>query len=57
LLVAQLRQVTPGLQVVQCVTAQPLLDLAGLRADEGRGGADTRIPRFGSAAHPGNHLR
>jgi hypothetical protein len=49
LLAAQPGLVTPVLQVVQRVVTRHLLDRAGLKADEGYGGAVTLIPRFGSA--------
>jgi hypothetical protein len=51
LLAAQPELVTPVLQVVQRVIARHLLDAAGLRADEGQGGAVTLIQCFGSAAN------
>jgi hypothetical protein len=51
LLAAQPELVTPVLQVVQRVVTRHLLDCAGLKADEGQGGAVTLIPRFGSAAN------
>jgi hypothetical protein len=50
LLAAQPELVTPVLQVVQRVVARHLLEAAGLKADEGHGGAVTLIQRFGSAA-------
>jgi hypothetical protein len=43
--------VTPVLQVVQHVVTRLLLDDAGLRADDGHGGAVTLIQRFGAAAN------
>ncbi|MDZ7589748.1 MAG: transposase zinc-binding domain-containing protein [Rubrivivax sp.] len=51
LLAAQPELVTPVLQVVQRVIARHLLDAAGLKADDGHGGAVTLIQRFGSAAN------
>ena len=56
LLAAQPELVTPVLQVVQRVLTRHLLDDAGLRADEGQGGAVTLIQRFGSAANLNIHL-
>ncbi len=56
LLAAQPELVTPVLQVVQGVVTRHLLDRAGLKADEGRGGAITLIQRFGSAANLNIHL-
>ncbi len=56
LLAAQPELVTPVLQVVQRVIPRHLLDDAGLRADEGHGGAVTLIQRFGSAANLNIHL-
>ena len=56
LLAAQPGLVTPGLQVVQRVVMRQLLDRAGLKAEEGRGGAVTLIQRFGSAANLNIHL-
>ena len=44
------------LQVVQRVLTRHLLDRAGLKADEGHGGAVTLIQRFGSAANLNIHL-
>jgi hypothetical protein len=46
----------PVLQVVQRVVTRHLLDRAGLKADEGHGGAFTLIQRFGSAANLNVHL-
>ena len=51
LLAAQPELVTPVLQVVQRVVTRHLLRQAGLKADEGHGGAVTLIQRFGSAAN------
>ncbi|MCL4696393.1 MAG: transposase, partial [Burkholderiaceae bacterium] len=56
LLAAQPELVTPVLQVVQRVITRHLLDDAGLRADDGHGGAVTLIQRFGSAANLNIHL-
>jgi len=56
LLAAQPELATPVLQVVQRVVAPHLLDDAGLRADEGHGGAVAMIQRFGSAATLNTHL-
>ena len=56
LLAAQPALVTPVLQVVQRVVARHLLEAAGLKADEGHGGAVTLIQRFGSAANLNIHL-
>jgi len=56
LLAAQPELVTPALQVVQRVVTRHLLDAAGLKADEGQGGAVTLIQRFGSAANLNIHL-
>jgi hypothetical protein len=56
LVAAQPELVTPVLQVVQRVVTRHLLDRAGLKADEGRGGAVTLIQRFGSAANLNVHL-
>ena len=56
LLTAQPELVTPVLQVVQRVVTRHLLDRAGLKADEGHGGAVTLIQRFGSAANLNIHL-
>ena len=55
-LVAQPELVTPVLQVVQRLVTRHLLDAAGLKADEGQGGAVTLIQRFGSAANLNTHL-
>jgi hypothetical protein len=44
------------LQVVQRVVTRHLLRQAGLKADEGHGGAVTLIQRFGSAANLNIHL-
>jgi hypothetical protein len=56
LLAAQPELVTPVLQVVQRMVTRYLLDGAGLKADEGQGGAVTLIQRFGSAANLHVHL-
>lgn len=56
LLAAQPELVTPVLQVVQRVVTRHLLRQAGLKADEGHGGAVTLIQRFGSAANLNIHL-
>jgi hypothetical protein len=56
LLAAQPDLVTPVLQVVQRVITRHLLDDAGIRADEGHGGAVTPVQRFGSAAKLNVHL-
>jgi hypothetical protein len=56
LLAAQPELVTPVLQLVQRVVARHLLEAAGLKADEGHGGAVTLIQRFGSAANLNLHL-
>ncbi len=56
LLAAQPELVTPVLQMVQRVVTRYLLDAAGLKADEGQGGAVTLIQRFGSAANLNIHL-
>ncbi len=56
LLAVQPELVTPVLQVVQRVVTRHLLDSAGLKADEGQGGAVTLIQRFGSAANLNIHL-
>lgn len=56
LLAAQPELVTPVLQVVQRVVTRHLLRQAGLKADEGHGGAVTLIQRFGSAANLNVHL-
>lgn len=51
LLAAQRARVTPGLQVVQRVVTHHPPVRAGLKADEGNGGAIMLIQRFGSAAN------
>ena len=51
LLAAQPELVTSVLQVVQRVLTRHLLGAAGLKAEEGHGGAVTLIQRFGSAAN------
>ncbi|MGK2900324.1 MAG: transposase zinc-binding domain-containing protein, partial [Burkholderiaceae bacterium] len=56
LLAAQPELVTPVLHVVQRVVTRHLLDRAGLKAEEGHGGAVTLIQRFGSAANLNIHL-
>lgn len=56
LMAAQPELVTPVLQVVQRVVTRHLLAGAGLKADEGQGGAVTLIQRFGSAANLNIHL-
>ena len=56
LLAAQPELVTPVLQVVQRVVARHLLEAAGLKSDDGHGGAVTLIQRFGSAANLNIHL-
>ena len=56
LLAAQPERVTPELQVVQRVLTRHLLEQAGLKAEEGHGGAVTLIQRFGSAANLNIHL-
>ena len=56
LLAAQPELVTSVLQVAQRVVTRHLLDHAGLKADEGHGGAVTLIQRFGSAANLNIHL-
>ncbi len=56
LLAAQPELVTPVLGVVQRVLERRLLDVAGLVAGEGQGGAVTLIQRFGSAANLNVHL-
>ncbi len=48
--------VTPVRQVVQHLVTRHLLDGAGLKADEGHGGAVTLIQRFDSAANLNIHL-
>jgi hypothetical protein len=55
-LVDQVIPHVPVLRVVQRVVMPHLLDGAGLRADEGQGGAVTLIQRFGSAANLNIHL-
>ena len=57
LLAAQPELVTPVLQLAQRVVTRHLLGQAGLKADEGHGGAVTPIQRLGSAANPNVHLR
>ena len=56
LLAAQPELVTPVLQVVQRMVTRHLLGQAGLKAEEGHGGAVTLIQRFGSAANLNIHL-
>ena len=56
LLAAQPELVTPVLHVVQRVLTGHLLACAGLKSDEGHGGAVTLIQRFGSAANLNIHL-
>jgi uncharacterized protein (DUF983 family) len=56
LLAAQPELVTPVLQVVQRGITRHLRADAGLRANEGQGGAVTLIQRFGSAANLNIHL-
>jgi len=56
LLAAQPELVTPVLQVVQRGITRHLQADAGLRANEGQGGAVTLIQRFGSAANLNIHL-
>jgi hypothetical protein len=56
LLAAQPELVTPVLQVVQRLVTRHLLDAAGLKADEGQGGAVTLIQRFGSALNLNIHF-
>ena len=56
LLAARPELVTPVLQVVQRMATRHLLGQAGLRADEGHGGAVTLIQRYGSAANRNIHL-
>jgi hypothetical protein len=56
LLAAQPELVTPVLQEVQRVVTRHLLGAAGLKAEEGHGGAVTLIQRFGSAAKLNTHL-
>ncbi|WP_422565920.1 transposase zinc-binding domain-containing protein [Ideonella sp.] len=53
---AQPGLVTPVLQVVQRALTRHPLDAAGLKADEGHGGAVALIQRFGSAAKLNIHL-
>jgi hypothetical protein len=55
-LAAQPELVTPVLQVEKRVVTRHLLDRAGLKLDEGHGGAVTLIQRFGSAANLNVHL-
>ena len=54
LLAAQPELVTPTLQMEQRVLMRHLLEAAGVKADEGRGGAVPLIQRFGSAANLNN---
>ena len=56
LLATQPELLTPVLQVVQRVVTRQLLGRAGLKADEGHGGAATQIQRLGSAANLNVHL-
>jgi hypothetical protein len=56
LLATQPELVTSVLQVVQRVLTRHLLGAAGLKAEEGHGGAVTPIQRFGSAANLNIHL-
>jgi hypothetical protein len=49
-------QIWPVQQVVQRVVTRHLLGQAGLKADEGHGGAVTLIQRLGSAANLNIHL-
>ena len=56
LLAARPELMTSVLQVVQRVVTRHLLRQAGLKADEGHGGAVTLIQRFGSAANLNIHL-
>ncbi|EFK97713.1 hypothetical protein LDC_0233, partial [sediment metagenome] len=56
LLTAQPELVTPVLQVVRRVVMHHLPASAGLKADEGHGGAVTLIQRLGSAANLNIHL-
>lgn len=56
LLASQPELITAVLQVVQRVLTRHLLERAGLKADEGYGGAVTLIQRFGSAANLNVHL-
>ena len=56
LLGAQLKRVTPVLQVVHRAITRFLLDQAGLKAEQADSGAVTMIQRFGSAANLNIHL-
>ena len=56
LLAAQPELVMPVLQVVQRLVTGPLLGQAGLKADEGQGGAVTLIQRFGSSVSLNVHV-
>ncbi|OYU93018.1 MAG: IS91 family transposase, partial [Burkholderiales bacterium PBB5] len=56
LLAVQPGLVKPVLQVLQRVVTRHLLGQAVLKADEGHGGAVTRVQRFGSAANLNVHL-
>jgi len=56
LLAAQPERVTSVLQVVHRVVTRHLLRRAGLKPEEGHGGAVTLIQRFGSAANLNIHL-
>ncbi|MFY7866514.1 transposase zinc-binding domain-containing protein [Roseateles sp.] len=56
LLAAQPERVTSVLQVVHRVVTRHLLGRAGLKPEEGHGGAVTLIQRFGSAANLNIHL-
>ena len=56
LLATQPELLTPVLQVVQRVVTRQLLGRAGLKADEGHGGAATQIQRLGSTANLNVHL-
>jgi len=56
LLAARPERVTPALQAVQRGITHHLQSDAGLRANEGQGGAVTLIQRFGSAANLEIHL-
>lgn len=56
LLAAQPKLVTPVLQVVQPVVARQLLEAAGLKPNDGHGGAVTLIQRLGSVANLDTHL-
>jgi len=51
LLAARPEPVTSVLQLVQRMVTGHLLDRAGLKADDGHGGAVTLIQRFGSGAN------